>query len=81
LEVKVLLSLKTTAYGRVATHVLFTDYFQMAKVLAALCYDQFVAIIKNDICVSKYYWVMYITVFWMNSGYWHLNGSEQTNPK
>ena len=44
LEAKVLLPLKTFAYG-VAPHT-FTDYFQMSEGLAARCCDEFAAIIK-----------------------------------
>ena len=45
LESKVLLPLKTFAYG-VPPHT-FTDYFQMSKGLAAKCCDEFAAIMKQ----------------------------------
>ena len=45
LEAKVLLPLKTFAYG-VPPHT-FTDYFQMSEGLAAKCCDEFAAIMKQ----------------------------------
>ena len=45
LEAKVLLPLKTFAYG-VATHT-FTDYFQVSPELAAKCCDEFAATIAT----------------------------------
>jgi hypothetical protein len=40
LEAKILLPLKTLAYG-VAPHTLFCDYFQMSVPMARECYKQF----------------------------------------
>jgi hypothetical protein len=59
LEAKVLLPLKTFAYG-VAAHA-FSDYFQMSKALTAKCCDEFADMVQVFIVKNIFVSLMLLT--------------------